>query len=298
MQASRRQFATGLLATTMLMGAARPAPARAQPNIVTIVLDDVGLSDLSSFRSEIHTPNFDRLACGGLRFNRFDTKAVCSTTRAALLTGRNGHSVNFPDVPDTAWGKFAANFPRSAYHLPANIQTTAQVLQGAGYATWLVGKWHLIPLDQLAPGTSRENWPRQRGFDYFYGFARGWTDQFKPDLVENDDYVHPDLPAEYHLTNDLVDKSIGLLDKHHASTEQRPFFLHLALGEAHSPIQVPGCYTSRYAHRYDAEWDAIRAERFERMKRLGIVPTDCPLPPRDHRRALAGGRDPRLRQRL
>ncbi len=285
MRIGRRQFSVGLLATTAL-ALGRPAAALSgsgkRPNIITIVLDDVGYCDLGCFGGEIRTPNIDRLASAGLRFNRFDTKAVCSSTRAAMLTGRNSHTVNFPDVPDTAWGSNAANFPPDTYHLPANAQTSAQALRGSGYATWMVGKWHLIPMDQLAKGTSRENWPLQRGFDYFYGFARGWTDQYAPDLVENDDYIQPDLPADYHLSADLIDKSIALIDGHaNAADADKPFFLHIGMGVAHSPIQAPAEYVARNAHRYDAGWDVIRQRRFERMKEIGIIPADTVLPPRE-----------------
>lgn len=281
MRATRRQFAIGLLGTSALSAVVRAAPRRERPNIITIVLDDVGFSDLGCFGGEIRTPNIDRLAKAGLRFNRFDTKAVCSATRAALLTGRNSHSVNFPDVPDTAYGDFARFFPTQAYHLPKNIQTTAEVLRDGGYQTWLVGKWHLIPMAQLAPGSSRENWPLQRGFDYFYGFARGWTDQYKPDLVENNEYIHPDLPVDYHLSADLIDKSISLIEgRRKTAPTTAPFFLHLGLGVAHSPIQVPPKYSAHYARVYDSGWDSIRLDRFDRMKRMGVIPRDTVLPPR------------------
>lgn len=277
---SRRQFTAAILASSALTCLPARAASRGRPNIITIVLDDVGYSDFGCFGAEIRTPNIDRLAEKGLRFNRFDTKAVCSATRAALLTGCNGHTVNFPDVPDTAWGENAIHFPPQTYHLPENIRTTAEILRDDGYATWLLGKWHLIPLDELAPGTSRRNWPRQRGFDYFYGFARGWTDQYNPTLVENDDYIHPVLPVDYHLSEDLIDKSIGLLEQLALEDANKPFFLHLGFGVAHSPIQVPARYSARYAEMYNEGWDVIRARRFEKMKSLGLIPQDCVLPSR------------------
>lgn len=278
---TRRHFTAGLLAASILSGvagaAARSSGSR-RPNLITIVLDDMGFSDLGCYGGEIATPNIDKLAARGLRFTRFDSKAVCSATRAALLTGRNGHTVNFPDVPDTAWGDNGRHFGPNAYHLPTNIRTTAQVLGDDGYATWAVGKWHLIPLDQLAPGTSRANWPRARGFDYFYGFARGWTDQYRPALFENDDYIDPPLPPGYHLTADLIDKSIHLIANR---TATKPFFLQLALGVAHSPIQVPSEWADRYRGKYDAGWDAIRLARFKRMREMGLIPADTVLPPRE-----------------
>jgi hypothetical protein len=252
---SRRRFVSALLSSTALAAALPAAAQAARPNIITIVLDDVGFSDLGCFGAEIRTPNIDRLAAAGLRFNRFDTKAVCSPTRAALLTGRNSHTVNMPDVPDAAAGPSAANWPPGSFHMPANVQTTAQVLKGAGYATWLVGKWHLIPMDQLDEKASKENWPLQRGFDYFYGFPRGWTDQYRPTLVENNGYIQPKLPEGYHLSADLIDRSISLIDAHRGEGAGRPFFLHLGLGVAHSPIQVPASYSDRYKGAYDGGWD-------------------------------------------
>ncbi|CAN7264456.1 arylsulfatase [Phenylobacterium sp. LjRoot164] len=278
----RRVLLTSLLASTALARAAsaatRKPAAGARPNIITIVLDDVGFSDLGCFGAEIRTPHIDALAARGLRYNRFDTKAVCSTTRAAMITGRNGHTVNMPDVPDVA-AVMPTAFPKGAFDVPKNAQNMAQALKGAGYATWLVGKWHLIPMSQLGEGAGRESWPLQRGFDYFYGFARGWTDQYKPDLVENNGYIHPTLPADYHLSSDLVDKSIALIGEHQGKAPAQPFFLNLGLGVAHAPLQVPARYADAYKGVYDKGWDEIRRERFERMKAIGIIPPDTVLPP-------------------
>lgn len=278
----RRVLLTSLLASTALAraaAAATPKPASGtRPNIITIVLDDVGFSDLGCFGAEIRTPHIDGLAARGLRYNRFDTKAVCSTTRAAMITGRNGHTVNMPDVPDVA-AVMPTAFPKDAFDVPRNAQNMAQALKAAGYANWLVGKWHLIPMSQLGEGTSRESWPLQRGFDYFYGFARGWTDQYKPDLVENNGYIHPTLPTGYHLSSDLVDKSIALIGEHQGKAPAQPFFLNLGLGVAHAPLQVPARYADAYRGVYDKGWDEIRRERLERMKALGIIPADTVLPP-------------------
>ncbi|KQW70416.1 sulfatase [Phenylobacterium sp. Root77] len=277
----RRVLLTTLLASTAFARVAAAAPRRPArpPNIVTIVLDDVGFSDLGCFGAEIRTPNMDRLASRGLRYNRFDTKAVCSTTRAAMFTGRNGHTVNMADVPDVGMVAPPGSFPKTAFHIPENAQNMAQALKGAGYANWIVGKWHLIPKEQLGEGTARGDWPLQRGFDYFYGFARGWTDQYKPDLVENNGYIHPKLPADYHLSSDLVDKSIALIGEHRGKAPDQPFFLHLGLGVAHAPLQVPARYSDGYKGVYDKGWDEIRRARFERLKQLGVIPPDTALPP-------------------
>jgi len=277
---SRRGAIGTLLAASALSAPAlRAASATRKPNIITIVLDDVGYSDIGCFGGEIRTPAIDALARAGLRYGHFDTKAVCSATRASLMTGRNSHTVNMPDVPDlTAAGIAGAR--KDVFFVPQNAEMLPQALQRAGYATWAVGKWHLIPAQELAEDAPRTCWPRQRGFDYFYGIARGWTDQYKPALVENERYIHPELPADYHLSVDLADKAIGLIERHSREAAGQPFYLNLAFGAAHAPIQVPREWSRRYDDIYARGWDAIRAERFERQLRMGLVPTGTPLPAR------------------
>lgn len=251
-----------------------------RPNIITIMLDDVGYSDLGCFGGEIRTPAMDSLAAGGLRYTSFDTKAVCSPTRASMLTGRNCHTVNMPDVPDLAM--FMPDDPDAArlFRMPDNAQTMAEVLQNRGYATWMLGKWHLLPLTDRGEDGGRDHWPLQRGFDYFYGFPGGWTDQYRPELVENNGYVERDFPAGYHLSVDLADKAVALIEGHVAKSDGQPFFLNLAFGAAHSPIQVPREYSASYDAIYAKGWDAIRTERFARMKRMNLIPEDAQLPPR------------------
>jgi arylsulfatase len=248
---------------------------------VTIVLDDVGYSDLGCFGGEIRTPSIDGLAQHGLRYNHFDTKAVCSATRASLLTGRNCHTVNMPDVPDVAAVGGPGEFAADAFHIPRNAAGLAEELKRAGYATWAMGKWHLIPMDQLDEKSSQDCWPLQRGFDYFYGFARGWTDQYRPELVENNRYIHPELPADYHFSTDIVDRSLAMIDSHRARSPRQPFYLNLAFGAAHAPLQVPREYADRYDSIYSQGWDVIREQRFERMRQIGIIPRETVLPPRD-----------------
>ncbi|ODT87887.1 MAG: sulfatase [Phenylobacterium sp. SCN 70-31] len=269
------------LGSSAMAGSAPRRPMGTRPNIVAIVLDDLGFSDLGCFGGEIRTPNIDRLAARGLRYNRFDTKAVCSPTRASLMTGRNAHTVRMPDVPDVLSVPGGGPYPEGTFHIPAEAQNLAQALRGAGYANWLVGKWHLVPMDQLDDPAKGDAWPLQRGFDRFYGFARGWTDQYRPALVEDDRYISPDLPADYHLSADLVSRSTDMIRGHRASRPEQPFFLYLGLGVAHSPIQVPARYADAYAGTYEKGWDAMRAERFERMKRMGVIPADTNLPQRE-----------------
>ena len=286
MQISRRGFVATLLATTTLYsaaGARSPGRGGPRPNIITIILDDVGYSDLGCFGAEIRTPAMDSLATAGLRYVHFDTKSVCASTRASMLTGRNSHTVNMPDVPDVA--AVLGKDPDMArlFRIPGNAQTMAQVLQKQGYATWAVGKWHMIPMDELGANAGRDNWPLQRGFDYFYGFPRGWTDQYRPELVENDGYLKRDFPADYHLSVDLVDKAIGLIEGHMAAKGDKPFFMNLGFGTAHSPIQVARKYSAPYDAIYEKGWDAIREERFTRMKRMGLIPANTRMPPREAR---------------
>ncbi|WP_257544279.1 arylsulfatase [Sphingopyxis sp. DBS4] len=286
MDYSRRRFVGTLLATTTLCGltSARAIGATGpRPNIITILLDDVGYSDIGCFGAEIRTPAIDSLAKAGLRYVHFDTKAVCASTRASLLTGRNCHTVNMPDVPDVA--AVLPGDPQMArlFRMPGNAQTMAQALQGRGYATWAVGKWHMIPMDELGEGTGRDNWPLQRGFDYFYGFPRGWTDQYRPELVENNAYIKRDFPAGYHLSVDLADKAIDLIERHVAEKNDSPFFMNLGFGTAHSPIQVPREYSAPYDAIYEKGWDQVREDRFARMKHMGLIPADTILPPREPR---------------
>jgi len=277
---SRRTFTFALLAGSALGALPAPAlPSRRRPNIITIVLDDVGYSDLGCFGAEIRTPNIDRLAGAGLRYVHFDTKAVCSSTRAAMLTGRNSHTVNMPDVPDLSGARQKPGEPLLNV-IPDNALNVAQVLGREGYATWALGKWHLIPGGELPVDGPRKSWPRQRGFDYFYGFARGWTDQYRPALVENDSYLKPQLPEGYHLSADLADKAISLIARHVGQGDSHPFYMNLAFGTAHSPIQVPRAYSARYDAIYEKGWDAIRSERFARMKAMGLIPANTVLPER------------------
>jgi arylsulfatase A-like enzyme len=282
---TRRRLLSSLLACTIMSA---PAAAKSigggrrpgrRPNIITIILDDLGYSDLGCFGGEIHTPHIDGLARRGLRYTDFNTKAVCSASRAALLTGRNAHSVNMFDVPDVVVVDRKA-FARDAFHLPLDVETLPQALKKVGYTTWNIGKWHLIPVDQIDGKGNQDCWPLQRGFDYFYGFTKGWTDQFKPQLVENNAYIAPDLPADYHFSQDIADKSIGLIKAHVSERPDEPFYLNLAFGTAHAPIQVPAGYADKYDGVYAAGWDEIRTRRFHRMLKLGLLPEGTTLPPR------------------
>ena len=282
---------TGLMAASALTPvmaktpAASPAPANSpansqgRPNIVLIVLDDTGFSDLGAFGSEIRTPHIDALAQSGLRYNRFDSKAICSSSRAALLTGRNNQTVGMEDLASNAAQPDPAINPSQRGELPRNAETIAQALQASGYSTWAVGKWHLAPKYDEAPGHDKGSWPLQRGFQHFYGFLSGWTDQYKPDLVQDNAHIATPAAPGYLLAPDLVDHAIAAFDADKASASGKPTFVYLALGTAHAPIQAPKSYIDAYGDTYAKGWDAIRAERFARQKQLGIIPADTVLPP-------------------
>ncbi|SCW53735.1 arylsulfatase [Sphingobium faniae] len=283
--ALRIAAAAAMMAGTALTPVIAPAAAKpasqsqTPPNIVLIVLDDVGFSDLGAFGSEIRTPNIDSLAENGLRYNRFDSKAICSSTRAALLTGRNSQTVGMLDLASNAPQPDPDATDAQRGELPRNIETVAQVLKRAGYATWALGKWHLAPKYDEAPGHDKGSWPLQRGFDHFYGFLSGWTDQYKPDLVKDNAHVPAPEKPGYLLTPDLVDHAIAAFDAARASGDNKPSFVYLALGTAHAPIQAPKSYIDAYGDTYAKGWDAIRAERFARQKQSGVIPASTLLPP-------------------
>ena len=252
----------------------RPAPGA--PNVIVVVLDDVGFGDVGCYGSELDTPTFDALAAGGLRFNQFHTTTLCSPTRACLLTGRNHHSVGMGFVAE--WD---AGFANSRSRITPAAATVPQVLRDAGYATTAVGKWHLVPPHEQTQVGPFDNWPLAKGFDRYYGFLGGATDQFFPELVRDHTMIEPPRRPEdgYHLTDDLVDQSIAMLGDHLALAPDRAFFHYLAFGAAHWPLQAPPEHLERQRGRFDRGWDVHRAERFARQQALGIVPTDAVLAP-------------------
>ena len=245
-----------------------------------IVLDDVGFADLGCYGSDVDTPNIDALAGGGLRFNGFHTTTLCSPSRACLLTGRNHHSVGMSMVAEWDTG-----YPNSRSRITPSAATIAELLRDAGYATFAVGKWHLAPPHEITQAGPFHNWPLGKGFDRFYGFLGGYTDQFHPELVQDNTIITPPARPEdgYHLSEDLVDHAISFLTDHVGLAADRRFFLYLPFGACHWPLQVPADYVEKYRGRYDAGWDEMRAERFARQREMGIVPDSAGLPPlNDH----------------
>lgn len=253
------------------------AGARAgSPNIVYIVLDDTGFSDLHCYGSEIATPNMDALAAGGLQYNNFHCKAVCSPTRASLLTGRNSHSVGMKELAGEDQG-----YPHSRGRVTPAAATVAQILGANGYSTFGAGKWHLVPASDMKASGARTHWPLQKGFDRWYGFLSGWTDQYHPDLVEDNHAIAKPNRPDYHFSVDIVDRSLGMLGDHLAAEQKKPFFLYLAFGATHAPIQVPKPYIDKYASTFQKGWDQIREERYRRQLELGVIPAGTKLPPRN-----------------
>lgn len=279
MNAARAQR-TSLAALTLLFA---PPPVAAQatspqrPNVVIIVFDDAGFADIGAFGSELRTPNIDRLAANGLRYTQFHTTALCSPSRAALLTGRNHHTVGMRTLANFATGE-----PNNLGRISPAAATLAEMLRGHGYNTFAVGKWHLMPPNEATPAGPFTDWPLGRGFDRFYGFLDGGTDQFYPEIVEDNRRVDPPRSPRdgYHLTEDLVANAIGLVRNQQAARPDKPFFLYLSFSAPHAPHQVPPAYVQRNKGRFDRGWDEIRRERLARMIQLGIVPRGTRLAPR------------------
>ncbi|MCI0688919.1 MAG: arylsulfatase, partial [Sporichthyaceae bacterium] len=256
-----------------------PQPPRAPdnaPNIVFILLDDVGFAHFGCYGSDIETPNMDQLASGGLRYTNFHTTAMCSPTRACLLTGRNHHAAGLGIVTE-----FATSYPGYAGRLTKRAATLAEMLRPHGYNSFAVGKWHLMPLRDATVAGPFDYWPLQRGFDRYYGFLAGYTDQWHPELVDGNQPIDTPTRPGYHLSEDLVDRAIGYVRDQTSVTPEKPFFLYAAFGACHWPHQVPKAYVDKYRGRYDQGWDAVREEWLARQRSLGIVPPDTDLAPRN-----------------
>ncbi|MHB8452683.1 MAG: sulfatase-like hydrolase/transferase [Mycobacteriales bacterium] len=257
-----------------------PEPIRARagaPNVVLVVLDDVGFAQLGCFGSDIATPTLDRLAGAGLRYTNFHTTALCSPTRAALLTGRNHHSVGMGRVIELATG-----FPGYSARIPKSAGFLSEMLLEQGFATWAVGKWHLAPAEESHVAAVRNRWPLGRGFERFYGFFSGETHQFAPALVCDNHQVAPPRHWEegYHLTEDLVDRSIELVGDLRAIDTDKPFFLYLCPGACHSPHQAPREWIDRYRGYFHTGWDGWREQTLARQLAAGLLPAGTELSPR------------------
>ncbi|KAB2910433.1 MAG: arylsulfatase, partial [Hyphomicrobiaceae bacterium] len=257
---------------------AGPKPPAGAPNILIVLFDDVGFSDFGCYGSSIVTPTIDRLAASGVRYTGFHTTAMCSTTRAALLTGRNHHTVGMGCLAN-----FDSGYPGYRGKIAREAGTLAEMLRPHGYRNYMVGKWHVTPLPETGPTGPFDGWPLGRGFDRYYGFMDAETDQYSPELVV--DNTHIDAPGAYqsgyHLTEDLVDQSIRFIADHTMGSPQTPWLLWLALGACHAPHQAPRDLILKYDAQFQHGWDEERARRLARQKEMGIVPASTTLPPRN-----------------
>ena len=244
------------------------------PNILIILLDDVGFGLPDTFGGPIHTPTLSRLAGEGIRYNAFHTTSICSPTRAALLTGRNHQRVGSGTIAERAvdWDGYVGVMPKTA-------ATMAEVLRHYGYKTSAFGKWHNTPADQTTAMGPFTYWPTGYGFDYFYGFLAGETSQWEPRLVENTNFIEPPHDEKYHLTEDMADKALTWLKRHRAFSPDKPFFMYWAPGAAHGPHHIFPEWADKYKGRFDAGWDAMRESTFKRQKELGWIPAERPAHP-------------------
>lgn len=257
------------------------------PNIVIIMLDDVGPALPETFGGVIHTPALDQLATEGIAYSRFHNAAMCSPTRASLLTGRNHHRVGNGQIAEFAndWDGYTGQIPRTS-------ATVAKVLSDYGYATSAFGKWHNTPANETTAVGPYTNWPVGAGigFDYFYGFLAGESSQWEPAVVENTVRMDPSHGKEgYHFTEDMTDKAVSWMKQVHALTPDRPFFVYWAPGASHGPHHIFKDWADKYAGNFDDGWDALRETIFARQKELGWIPEDTVLTPRPE--SLAGWDD-------
>ena len=245
---------------------------RSAPNILLILIDDAGFGQFSTFGGGVPSPTMDRLAAEGLRYNHFHTTALCSPTRAALITGRNHHSAAFAGITEIATG-----YDGYTCILPRSCGTVGEVLRQNGYMTAWIGKNHNTPTWELSAAGPFDRWANGLGFDYFYGFNGGDMNHWNPVLYQNRDLVPASSDPNYYLTTDLADKAIAWVRQAKSIAPDKPYFLYVAPGATHAPHQTPKDWIEKFKGKFDQGWDAYREETLERQKRLGVVPKDAKL---------------------
>ncbi|MEE3275354.1 MAG: arylsulfatase [Actinomycetota bacterium] len=256
----------------------RPTAPADAPNVIVMLCDDLGFADVGCYGSEIDTPNLDRLADEGLRYTNFHVNPMCSPTRASLLTGLNHHLAGLATVAHRDPG-----FPGYAMEIRDNAVTMAEVLRDAGWATLMVGKWHLCKDSNLTEAGPRHGWPCQKGFDRFYGILDGFTNYHQPHrLYEDNHVVHVDqYPDGYYFTDDLTDRALDMVNQVRSGHPMKPWFLYFAHGAVHAPLQVRDVDAEKYRGEYADGWDIVRQRRFERQQQLGVIPEGAVLGPRN-----------------
>ncbi len=250
-------------------------PPAGAPNVLIVLIDDMGFGQSSAFGGPIHMPTVERLARGGLRYNHFHTTALCSPTRAALLSGRNHHMCNMGSITETA-----TSFPGQTGQRPNSVAPLAEMLRLNGFATAAFGKSHETAAWEVSVAGPTNRWPTRSGFDKFYGFIGGEANQWAPSLYEGLNPVETPKTADYHLMTDMTNQAIGWAKGVKALTPDKPFFVYFAPGATHAPHHVPKEWIARYKGKFDQGWDAVREKTLARQKTLGGVPADTKLAPK------------------
>jgi arylsulfatase len=254
-----------------------PAPNRARegaPNVLFIVLDDTGFGQLGCYGSPIHTPHLDALAADGLLYTNMHTTALCSPSRACMLTGRNHHSNGLACITEGSMG-----YPGSNGYIPFENGMLSEILLQNGYNTYAIGKWHLTPSEATSAAGPYDRWPLGRGFERYYGFLGGDTHQYYPELVCDNHQVEPETTPEegYHLTPDLVEKAKAMIADAKQVAPNKPFFMYFCTGAMHAPHHVPKEWADKYKGKFDGGWDAYREQVFRNQKELGVIPANTTL---------------------
>jgi len=250
------------------------APENA-PNVVIVLIDDIGFGGPSTFGGPIQTPTLDRLAAEGLSYNNFHTTALCSPTRNALKTGRNHHTTNTGSIMESSTG-----FPGNTGQVPNSVAPLAEMLRLNGYSTGAFGKWHETAAWETSVSGPFDRWPTRQGFDKFYGFIGGETDQWYPLIYDGVTRVTPPKKENYHFTVDMTDQAVKWVKSQQSMTPDRPFFMYYATGAVHAPHHVPKEWADKYKGKFDAGWDEVRAETIARQKKMGVIPADTELGPK------------------
>ena len=258
------------------------APARFEvkapggaPNVVVVLIDDIGFGAASTFGGPINMPNLEKIAATGLKYNRFHTTALCSPTRVALLTGYNHHSNNAGSIMETSTA-----FPGNTGVRPQSITPMAEVLRQNGFSTAAFGKYHETPPWEISAAGPYDRWPIHSGFEKFYGFIGGETNQYAPLVYDGTAQVELPQDPKYHFTTDMTNQAISWMKFQKALSPEKPFFMYFATGAAHAPHHVPAEWRDKYKGKFDQGWDKVREETLERQKKLGILPADTKLGPK------------------
>ena len=254
----------------------QPKAPDGAPNVLYIVLDDTGFSAMEPWGGLIETPNINQLAAGGLTYTNWHTTALCSPTRSSLLTGRNHTTNGMACIAEATSG-----FPNSNGHIPFECATIAEVLGERGWNTYMLGKWHLVASDEMNLASTKRNWPVGRGFERYYGFLGGETNQWYPDLIyDNHPVEQPATPEEgYHLTTDLTDRAIEFIKDAKMIAPDKPFFMYFCPGATHAPHHAPKEWIAKYKGTFDMGYEEYRETVFERQKQMGVFPADAELTP-------------------